>query len=209
MSLPFTPMSRPIYPNAAYHHGVLWEPLHDRIVWQCTHLHKRVHAAMRCAKIEWTRRDRAGSATAMGAGETPMTEETTTQTEETGANTTVVPGGNRKAGGAKIATGKSTKPAAAAAAKDPKSTKASKDAEASTKTIARSRQGVGAAKGEVVRIVRRKNEERDGNESWHIWQKDTNRNVVPTRFPSEAAARAHAKKEGWVAADSRGNTESK
>lgn len=61
-----------------------------------------------------------------------------------------------------------------------------------------SRQGAGAEVGETVRVVRRKNEEKgDGVEAWHIWKSDSNRNVVPDRFPSQAAAADYAKKQGW------------
>lgn len=129
--------------------------------------------------------------------ETPMTEESTTTTAtlpaDAGTGTKAVQAAADK-GQLPKSKGKG-KPAAKPAAKP-------------AVTVTRSRQGVGARKGETVRIVRRKNEEKDGTESWHIWQKDTNRNVVPTRFPSEAAARAHAKKEGWVAANSKGEVAS-
>lgn len=68
----------------------------------------------------------------------------------------------------------------------------------------RSRQGVGAEKGESVRIVRRKTEETEGGpESWHIWKESTNQNVVGERFPSMAAAQAFAVQHGWVPQEGR------
>ena len=96
-----------------------------------------------------------------------------------------------------------TKTKAVGAAKTTKVAKAPKataPASAATEAAAvtRSRQGVGATKGETVRIVRRQNEEKDdGVQSWHIWKQATNQNVVGTRFPSAEEATAYAKSQGW------------